>query len=200
MKGMLSAEVLEELRGYIKRDVAGGFLPLDEIIESAVDVLAEDADPEVIRLEAVRATTEALEAHVSAQSQWPAVTDCDRLDAAFEQLEELGIISRQNFSCCGTCGAGEIVDEMAAATEQGRKVHGYTFYHAQDTESAVEGYGLCLNYGADQDGEASALEVAQKVVDVLEAHGLATTWDGTWNKRIAVTLDWKRRRNDGAAV
>jgi|SRR5688572_26220324 len=200
MTSTLPAEVLEELRSYIDRDVAAGFLAAAQIIESAVEVLAEDADPEVLRHEAVKETTEALKAHALAQSQWPAVTDCDRLDSAFAELDSLGIISRQNFSCCGTCGAGEILDEMAAATTQGRNVLGYTFYHAQDTESAAEGYGLCLNYGADQDDEAASLSVAKKVVVVLEAHGLTTTWDGTWSKRIAVALDWKRRRSDGVAV
>ncbi len=200
MKNTLPRGVVEELRSYIDRDVAAGFLPAAEIIESVVEVLSDEADPQALRHEAVKATAEALRAHALAQSQWPAVTDCDRLDSAFAALETLGIIARQNFSCCGTCGAGEILDEMAAAATQGQKAYGYTFYHAQDSESAAEGYGLCLNYGTEQDDEEAALAVAQKVVGVLEAHGLATEWDGTFSKRIAVTLDWQRRRTDGATA
>lgn len=200
MKSSLPTEVLEDLHSCVKRDVAAGFLEPDEIIRSVVEVLADDAEPEALRVAAVDATTKALAAHALAQSQWPAVTDCDRLDTAFAKLESLGIISRQNFSCCGTCGAGEIIDEMAVAAEQGHKVVGYTFYHAQDTESAADGYGLFLSYGTDQHDEAQALEVARQVIGALEAQGLTATWDGTWSKRIAVTIDWKRRRSNAAAV
>lgn len=200
MNSSLPAEVLDDLLGYVSRDVAAGFLEPGEIIDFVVELLAGEAEPEALRAAAVDATMKALEAHSLAQSQWPAVTDCDRLDTAFATLETMGIIARQNFSCCGTCGAGEILDEMDAATKQGRKVVGYAFYHAQDTESAADGYGLCLNYGTDQDDEARALEIARQIVDVLEAQGLTTAWDGTWNQRISVSLDWKRRRSHGAAV
>ncbi len=194
-KGPLTTELQEDLRSYVERDVAAGFLQPDEIINSVVEVLEDEADPEALRVVATEATAKALEAHAAAQLEWPAVTDCDRLDRAFDELESLGIISRQNFSCCGTCGAGEILDEMAAASKRGVKVAGYTFYHAQDAEAAADGYGLCLNYGTEKEEEAAALEVARCVVSVLEKHGLATTWDGTWRKRIAVSLDWKRRRH-----
>lgn len=198
MKESISNELLDDLHSHIERDIAGGFLSPDQIVESAVEVFSDDAEPEALRAKAVRATAEALQAHSLAQSQWPSVTDCDRLDLAFAELDELGIISRQNFSCCGTCGSGEILDEMDAAAAQGRDVIGYTFYHAQDTESAAEGCGVCLNYGTGKDDEGAAIEIAQKVVAVLEAHGLTTTWDGTWERRIAVALDWKRRRGSAS--
>jgi hypothetical protein len=63
----------------------------------------------------------------------------------------------------------------------------------QDTESAAEGYGLYLNYGAVEEGEKAALRVANEIIDALQRHGLQTEWDGSWSKRIGVTLDWKRR-------
>jgi hypothetical protein len=64
----------------------------------------------------------------------------------------------------------------------------------QDTERAAEGDGLYLNYGACEDGEEAALAVANDIVTQLTAHGLRTEWNGSWNQRIAVSLDWKRRR------
>ena len=36
--------------------------------------------------------------------------------------------------------------------------------------------------------------VARDIVSRLEAHGLRTEWDGSWDQRIGVALDWKRRR------
>jgi len=77
------------------------------------------------------------------------------------------------------------------------KVRGYTFYHMQGTESAVEGYGLYLYYGAVEVGEGPALRVANSIVDALQRHGLKTTWDGTSSTAIKVQLDWKRRLPDG---
>lgn len=200
MPNKLTNEILEELRSYIDRDVAGGFLSADEIVETVVEILGNEADSEALRVEAVKATALAMNAHASDQSSWPSVTDCDRLDSAFAELDKIGIISRQNFSCCGTCGSGDILEVMSAVSAEGRSVHGYAFYHAQDTESATEGYGICLNYGADQDNEAAALAVAKKVIDVVEAHGLTTIWNGTWGQRITVSMDWKRRRTDGLAA
>ena len=187
-------DVIEDLRGYIERDVAAAFLPPSEIVESAVEVLAGDCDPAVLRSAAERLVETALESHRIAQATWPAVTDCDRLDSAFAALEKRGIVARQDFSCCGTCGAAEIIDEMDSVADTGATVRGYTFYHTQDTESAVEGRGLFLNYGATEDDEAAALTIGREIVEVLRSHELSVVWDGSWEKRIHVPLSWQRRR------
>jgi hypothetical protein len=135
-----------------------------------------------------------VDAHLAKQENWPPVTDYDRLRVAFERLESAGIVTRQDFTCCGTCGAGAIVGEIEIARAGGRAIRGYTFFHMQDTEAAVEGHGLCLAYGATEEGEVPALAVAREVIETLKAEGLKTQWDGTWHQRISVALDWKRRR------
>ena len=130
----------------------------------------------------------------AAQASWPAETDCDRLDRAFAELEQQGIVARQNFSDCGTCGVAEIPDEIKAAEKSGRKVRGYVFYHMQDTESAAGGHGLYLNYGSIHSDDSASLKVAGEVVEALKRHRLKTEWNGTIEQRIGVKLDWKRRR------
>jgi hypothetical protein len=187
-------QAVEELGGYIRRDVAAGFSDPDHIAESAVEVLSGEHDAEALRPHALRLTREAIEAHRREQATWPAVTDCDRLDAAFVELERSGIVARQNFTCCQTCGHYEIGDEITAAREAGREVRGYTFYHMQDTESAVEGGGLCLAYGALEPGDGALVAVGREIVKVLCRHDLKPEWDGSGAKRIFVSLDWKRRR------
>ena len=72
-------------------------------------------------------------------------------------------------------------------------MHGYTFFHMQDTERAVEGGGLWLNYGATDGGESPALAIGHRIADAFRAAGLAVDWDGDWNKRIHVPLQWQRR-------
>jgi hypothetical protein len=186
-------EILDEMHAYIRRDVASGFEAPDDIIEGVIELLGDDYDPDSLRPHAERMTRELFELHHHEQMSWPSITDCDRLDQAFAYLESNGIVSRQHFSCCGTCGSGEIHTEMANITAKGHHVRGYTFYHVQDTESAVEGGGLYLSYGANVPEPEAAIEIGQEIVAALHAHGLATKWDGTWNYRIFVTLDWKRR-------
>ncbi|MEO7170549.1 MAG: hypothetical protein ABIY39_09270 [Sphingomonas sp.] len=187
-------EKIDWLRDSIRRDVATGFYDEDAILVQAVASFEEEFDPPLLRSEAQRLLREALAEHREAQRDWPERTDCDRLDDAFAALEAKDIISRQHFTCCGTCGANEIWDEIDAVHKAGRPTRGYAFYHVQDTERAAEGGGLYLNYGACEEGEEAALAVAKDIVTHLEAHGLRTEWDGSWAQRIGVSLDWKRRR------
>jgi hypothetical protein len=184
---------LEDMRGSIDRSVAAGFAAPHEIVDNAVALREDELDPAFIRPLAESFIREALAAHQEAQAGWPAATDCDWVDQAFDYLEQKGIVCRQNFSCCGTCGAGEIWDEMNQAQQEG-VIRGYAFYHMQDTESAADGYGLYLSYGAVEEGEAAALEIGNETQKALELHDLKTHWEGSWSTRIAVQLDWKRRR------
>lgn len=187
--------VAADVRAFIDREVAGGFCDEDEILVSAMEVFAEEMEASALRTAAQQMLRSALAAHRAAAREWPTHTDCDKLDAAFAALEADGVIARQNFTCCGTCGSAEIWDAIATFETTYGPARGYAFYHVQDTESAVEGGGLYLNYGAVEDGEAAALTIARDIVAELEAHGLQTDWNGSWNQRIGVALDWKRRRD-----
>lgn len=186
------ADALADLRERLHADVAAGFDDEDAILIGVGDYFEGEIDPEFVRREAPRILREELAEHARAAAGWPAVTDCDRLDAAFVALEAEGVIARQNFTCCMTCGSTEIWDEIRMAEEAGLPARGYTFYHVQDTESAVEGHGVYLAYGACEKGQAAA--IARRVVSQLEAHGLAPEWDGSVAQRIGLPLDWKRRR------
>jgi hypothetical protein len=194
----MSARELHEttaaMRAYIARKVAAGFNSSSDIIRDAVEVHAEEAEPSVLQPLAARMAQEEVEAHLRAQATWPDVTDCERLDDAFAELNDRGIVCRQDFSCCGNCGVYEIGGEMHAQRVAGRTVRGYAFYHMQDTGGAVERGGLYLNYGSAEQGEDAAVKVGREIVAALERHGLKTTWNGRWDTRIGVELDWKRRR------
>jgi len=192
--GELPPDLAAELRAYIDREVRGGFTPVDEIPRAAVEYLATDADASTLQAHAEAYTAEALVAHSEAQKTWTR-TDCDRLDASFAQLEGDGILARQDFSCCQNCGHGEIWDLVQSAQADNRPVRGYTFYHRQDTESAVDGCGLCLAYGSVTEGDEALAKIGREVVAVLRSNGLQVNWDGTTKKRIVVTVDWKRRRD-----
>ncbi len=186
--------VLEDLRQFVDSQVAGGFADREGIVQGAIDYLGEEADEETLTAHAELYTAEAMSRHWLEQDKWPAVTDCDRLDAAFAELEQKGIVSRQDYLCCGTCGEYEIHEEMEKVAVTGLPVRGYVFYHMQDTDSAVEGYGLCFNYGSIDDLTESAINVGHEIVSILKKHSLKPTWDGNIGKRIQLPMDWKRRR------
>ena len=189
-------DVIEEMRQSIERDVAAGFETPEQIEQSAIEMYSDERKPDLLRPDAQQFLREALAKHRAAQATWPAETDCDRLDKAFAELEQQGIVARQNFSDCGTCGVAEIGDEIKAAEKKGgRNVRGYVFYHMQDTESAAGGHGLYLNYGSIRSDTQASLKVAGEVVEALERHNLKTEWNGTIERRISVKLDWKRRRS-----
>jgi len=183
------------LRDRMRGDIASGFYDESEILQNAQDAFEDEFEAKELAELTAAMLGELLDEHREAERAWPVETDCDRLDAAFASLEARGIISRQNFSCCGTCGSYEIWDEIRAVGEAGGQTRGYAFYHMQDTENAAKGAGLYLNYGACNEGEEAALTIAQEIVAELERHGLGTHWDGTWEQRIGLSLDWKRRRS-----
>ena len=195
MTAALLPEDFDDLHEFIRVQVAAGFVPVDSIVDETVDVFADTQVPAAALREAATALADqALTAHLAEQAGWPGTTDCERLDAAFTDLDAGGIVARQHFSCCGACGATEIHDEIERVEKTGQAVRGYTFFHIQDTEQAVAGEALYLSFGsADRDREAG-LDIGREVVAALERHGLSPTWSGRHAHRIALQLLWQRRR------
>ncbi|ANP47250.1 DUF6891 domain-containing protein [Candidatus Viadribacter manganicus] len=187
----------QDLRGDISAlltaMVRGAFQPRDQIWLAVDDICEEGADPDALREFASKELDRLWSEQRTVEASWSDRTDCDRLDQAFEELESSGIVCRQDFTCCGTCGAAEIGAELDDAEQRGLKVRGYAFYHQQDTEGAIEGYGIFLNYGAEKGGEDAALTIAREIVSVLQSHGLQPKWNGAWSQRIHVPLEWRRR-------
>ena len=184
---------VEDVAGYIRRDVAAGFTKVEEIVPQALEVVSSDYDVEALRPHARRVLAEAMEEQRRREEAWPAVTDWDRFAAAFAALEEKGIVCRHNFSCCGTCAAGEIWDEIKAEREKGREIVGCAHYNMQDTDGAVEGYGIYLSYGSVLEGERAAVSIGHEIAEAMRGQGLEVGWDGTWAKRIFVKMEWQRR-------
>ncbi|MEM7703856.1 MAG: hypothetical protein AAF251_18110 [Pseudomonadota bacterium] len=188
------AEILATAREYLAEKFALG-CERDEARAYALEVLAGEMSEEELAAE-VDAFLPEVEAERTAEmATWPAITDCDRLDEAFADLKASGLLAEQNFWCCGTCALSDINATLKKAKKSGGEVpRGYTFYHEQDTEQAVWGNGVCLNYGAEQRGDAASVAIGREVVATLERHGLQPEWDGDLDKRILVPLDWKRRK------
>ena len=189
----------EQLESILRDQLAEGFWTHAQVLDFAIKVLSD-------RYEGVQERAEAVWPRVVAERErdmaaWPAVTDCDRLDAAFEELNAMGILARHNWWCCGGCGAGAMPAEAErlGGKWEGVPIVGYAFYHWQNTEGAVEGSGLCLSYGICRE-ETNAevwmpeeIEIGRRVMRVLEKHGLKVDWNGSLSRRIKIRMVWQRR-------
>ncbi|HVZ94008.1 MAG TPA: hypothetical protein VG797_05820 [Phycisphaerales bacterium] len=191
----------QDIMEYVETAVRAGYESDRDIASAACSNYVELSIDQRIFESWIQSLVKESVARIRAESRtWPAMTDCDRLDAAFAELERDGYIARQNYSCCQTCGIAEICQEAEDLTAQGRSVVGYVFFHEQDTENAVDGIGLCLAFGSDSNDPETDRRVAQHIIFVLDRHGLQTSWPGTIDKRIVVEIDWKRRRPEGGMI
>lgn len=187
-----------ELEQFISRRVLEGFDSEEDIVEGALDFFEHDFPGDDLPGVAGRMAEDAIKRHLEEQKTWLTKTDCDRLDEAFDQLESDGIVARQNFTCCQTCGHSEIWEEVEQA-RQDRKVSGYVFFHQQDTERVCEEGMLYLAYGSTEEDPNAAIGVADKICQVMKSNGFSIDWNGTLDKRICLlNVQWRRRRLESA--
>lgn len=165
-----------------------------------LDIWAEELEAEDIGEEqADRAFDAVLAARRAQQAAW-GPDDVLPLTAAFDALAEAGIVAREHFSCCGTCGSAEIGGER----DDTRTWRGYVYYHQQDTESLISSRSTYVGYGAFLDAfmteeEWLALSEQEReetydritvdlmndeVIPVLERHGVNVVWDRRLATRI----------------
>ncbi|MDQ7027115.1 MAG: hypothetical protein Q9P01_21875 [Anaerolineae bacterium] len=129
-----------------------------------------------------------------AQKTWTHETDCDKLDEVFAELDRQGIVARQNFTCCQTCGHTEIGYEIDDAMEY-RVVRGYVFFHQQDTEHVIATDKLYLAYGSVDGKEEDSVDIGYEVLAALRRARLSVDWNGMIHKRICIQdIQWQRRR------
>ena len=195
MTAALAPEDFDDLHEFIRVQVAAGFSPVADVVDEAIEIFVDTSlPPDALREVAQTLAGQALAAQLAEQATWPEATDCDRLDAAFAALDAVGIVARQHFSCCGSCGANEIHDEMDQATKAGQTVRGFAFFHIQDTEGAVSGESLFLSYGSADGDKDAAVAIGHEVVAALREQGLHPAWNGRHANRIGLPINWQRRR------
>lgn len=165
-----------EIADSVRAEVAVGVGTYEQVVQALEEQWERDL-AELVDREFGRQLAE--------QRDWPEVTDCDRLTAAFRDLDVAGITAREHFSCCHSCGVREIAEEGVG--------RGYVFYHFQDVRRAAEGGGLHLSFTPDRG-------IGEEVAAALRGHGLEVFWDGDPDRRIEVPLSWRRRRHGRLAV
>ncbi|MGY0002612.1 DUF6891 domain-containing protein [Micromonospora sp. I033] len=200
----LTERLAEPGRAEIEREIWDWVVRGEDDADEFVEFFDDEEQRHGAADEELRAAYEkALVARREQQRQWGEVRS--NLTRAFDDLTGLGVLARENFSCCGTCAAAEIHDER----DDSRHWQGYLWYHQQDTESLVasEGGEVYLGYGAyppadfDEVAYAALPEAEQQaryqtdverllddvVFPVLRQHGMRVEWNRRQSKRIRVT-------------
>ena len=173
----------------IQSRVWSGFDSPTDVHQVIDDLLEGDADEAFLRA----AVGPEFARKLAAEATWPQITDCDRLDAAFEALNAADIVALQNTRYEMSDGLTEVAEALHARGSQ-EGAQGYCFYHGQDLEHAAKGEGLMLAFGSLDDDQTHKLEVGQRVRKILEDGGFTVQWNGEAGTRLSLpTLDWKRR-------
>jgi hypothetical protein len=126
---------------------------------------------------------------------WPAITDCDRLNSAFDKMSHRGILAMHNAGNTQSDGYDDFIEAYARHPNK-NTIIGYCYYHGQDLERAVRGGGLFFAFGpADPKKEdTEGPTVGKMICEELERAGLHVEWDGTFGKRIRVPkFLWQKR-------
>lgn len=172
----------------ITKWVWSGFNDPDDVREMMEDVLEPDCD--VDKLEAF--VEAEFERKAAAETSWPPQTDCDRLDALFDRLDEDGICALSNAGYTMSDGHSDVSEAVREAPEG--RYHGYCFYHGQDVERALDGHGLMIAFGDLTDDKARSAAAGRQIVEALSQAGFSASWDGSVAARINIfPFDWKRR-------
>ncbi|MFD3500522.1 DUF6891 domain-containing protein [Streptomyces sp. NPDC058678] len=184
-------ELAARAEGYVREMLDDGYLGIEKLIQETVHLVQDRAaEPPLSPAQARRIVERLWLERVEEQKTWAGPTDPDRLEQAFAALEDKGIVARENFTCCRSCGMAEIGGE-ADGTEGAR---GFVFFHHQCTRGAAQGHGLTLHYGGFDDSAKTTKAVGHDVVAALGAAGLSAQWDGDPDKAIDVTpLTWRKR-------
>lgn len=130
-------------------------------------------------------------------------TPVTTLAPAFAELEGIGVLAREAFTCCGSCGDAEIGDER----DDSRIWRGYLFFDTQDAGDIASDGDTHVSYGAFLDAyfteaEWDALPDAEKesryeqivtellvdeVFPVLVRHGVTVAWNRDLGTRVLLS-------------
>lgn len=188
----MDTNLQQEVKDTILRDVAGGFVEDEqEMFDNITDMFyGETLDEAWVKQEiAVQ-----FAAKLKEQATWPEETDVDRLMAAFDELNEQGIIALHNAGYTRQDGESDVWDLHHQLKEDGVDSIGYCFYHAQDLERVIDGQQLYLAFGAFEAGDAAGIAVGEAVFTMLEQYEFQPVWDHSLDNRIAVPgIKWQKR-------
>ncbi|SRR5690554_2009463 len=128
-------------------------------------------------------------------------TDTERLIEVFDELaSKHKIIALHDPGFITEDSEYEVADVERTLNDNEAASEGYCFYNGEDLDAAVRGEKLLLNFQKiDNTSDATSKEIARKIIEVLQNHGLKTTWDGKATSPIVLPgFKWERVYDENA--
>jgi hypothetical protein len=117
------------------------------------------------------------------------MSDRTKLTAAFRKLNRMGIVARERWQDCSSCGFAMMESEMKRLLGRRKTdIIGVAFYHDQDYDAMMEGKGIYIKFGSISQTDKADASVAKKIVKVLNGEGLTPEWDGDVETAIRVPI------------
>jgi hypothetical protein len=197
----MKREILKDLQERTRLEVKAGTATKTEILADLTEIMKYDYELSSKDLVEAKAkmkeyVTKLLEQHKKEQADFPEVTDCDRLDAAFVDLEQQGVLTAQNAGYTQSDGFDVISEKYSRLTKKQQKASvGFVFFHQQDLERVLEGKKLLLAFGAGHGDSKQDVEAGKLIQKVLTAHGFKVKWNGKSDTRLEISkFIWQKRR------
>lgn len=192
----MNQEIIEEAIGLLEKEILFGFENEEDLLEGISELFydEDDFDEEWLKQEIkVR-----LKKHEKDSLNWEKPTDFDRLVKAFDKLNSEFIVSLHKAGFTRQDGEGDCLEIIHELKNKGIKAKGYCYYHSQDLERAIgDEKHLFIGYDSFNGNDVLALEVANKIVEVLQKHGFKIEWNGSLEQRIQISyIDWKKTVDD----
>lgn len=177
---------VERLHDYARVQRRAGFLDDAALLADVTEIAAEDVDAEAAQRLAREAVAAADAAYETDEVGWPAVTDYDRLQGAFDELADRGVVVLQAVEDHWTAER-----LLAERRDLGEPLRGAAWFTAPDVWHAVDHGMLELNvWHGSSANVAPGDELLDDVIGVLAAHDLAGHFD---EGRIEISAYWQRR-------
>lgn len=183
-----------QFASYLSVEIAHGFKTRQQLKDDAL-ACWPTFNPSSI----VEQVDAAMDSRANDESKWPERTDVDRLVAAFEEIGASGIVALHNPGTSTLEAEASAYRAYDYLRSQGDVRYGYTFYHEEDIDLALDGGPLCLSYACFeghpglQNMPAIQEIIALHVKEVLTRHGLQVTWSGNTANKIEVHMLWQKR-------
>ncbi|KAL2800111.1 hypothetical protein BJX66DRAFT_180486 [Aspergillus keveii] len=189
----LTPDILGNVRDRLKTNLKTGCYTKAELLENAIDYFSYEEIPRDhpdIQRESERLIDALWAKQLRRQAKWSEakLEDCAKVQRAFRSLNEKGIVARENFYYTQQQGDFNIRKE-ATGNEQG-----FAYWHRQDTEKAIDGFGLVIRFGALDFDDEKSTRVGEIVCEELKAFGLPAQWNGTAMQAIYVRpFAWRKK-------
>jgi len=108
-----------------------------------------------------------------------------KINKAFNKLMDFNILAKKDWTCCQSCGHGEMKDFLSNFNRLYRigktlELKNYLFFHDQDRDHLNARGSTYLAYDLDE-------EAKKIVMKVFQDHGLKPEWNGSEDTRIKIT-------------